>query len=229
MTAYNAYITPRVKRYGIVLGSALMLLALIFATSQRRQPSDHNDPNSILPTIDFTGVPPKELTLNRISADLEQLHQQQQALHDQHRQQVEQLQQELQQLRQNASAPASGNTTVIEAPQHSEPLPVDVLNWNSYTTLPSSADSEPDHLATPPSPPRPIRALGAAIPADVTPDNTARAAEAVATSGRQHSVRPADHRTGRTHWTRRTTGAVPGADPHQSLSHSAQPPSQQCP
>ena len=159
MEPFSQYFTPRVKRYGIVLGSALVLVVLIFATSKRHEPTDNKKTESNTNSVDFTGVPPKELTLNRISADLERMHQQQQILHAQHQKEVEQLQQELRRLNQSEPVPAP--TSVI-APSEADPIP-DVLHWNQYQQPPPVSYSEPDYYDALPQPPRPIRMLGATV------------------------------------------------------------------
>ena len=101
MNALNHYLTPRIKRYGIVLGTALILVALIFTTSKRQDASTPKPSDQTTSSVDFTGVPPKELTLNRISADLDRINQQQKALHEEHQQDMERLEQEIHQLNQN--------------------------------------------------------------------------------------------------------------------------------
>ena len=137
MNDLSHIITPRFKRYGIVLGSALVLVVLIFATSKRHEPTENQKTESNKNSVDFTGVPPKELTLNRISADLERMHQQQQVLHAQHQKEMdslkERVQQELRQLNQSEPVPAPTSTI---APAEPEPIP-DVLHWNQYQQPPS--------------------------------------------------------------------------------------------
>ena len=159
MNTLNHYLTPRVKRFGIVLGTALILVALIFATSKRQDASNPKPSDQTTSSVDFTGVPPKELTLNRISADLDRIHQQQKALHEEHQQEMERLEQEIHQLNQNE--PPSQNR--ISVPELSEPEPVpDVLQWNQYSQPPTTNYNESDYYDAPPQPPRPIRVLGAA-------------------------------------------------------------------
>ena len=167
MDTFSQYLTPRVKRYGIILGSALVLVVLIFATSKRHEPTENKKTEANKNSVDFTGVPPKELTLNRISADLERMHQQQQVLHAQHQKEMEQLQQELRKL--NQSEPVQHPVSVVENNQP-EPLP-DVLHWNQYNQPPPISYNEPDYYETLPQPPRPIRMLGATFPPASTPDN----------------------------------------------------------
>ena len=101
MDTFSQYLTPKIKRYGIVLGSALVLVVLIFATSQRHDTAENKKTEPDQQSVDFTGVPPKELTLNRISADLERMHQQQQVLHAQHQKEMAQLQQDIKRLHQS--------------------------------------------------------------------------------------------------------------------------------
>ena len=161
MNALNQYLTPRVKRYGIVFGTALVLVVLIFSTS-KRQPSGTNKTNAAsTSSVDFTGVPPKELTLNRISADLERIHQQQKALHEEHQQEMERLQQEIHLL--SRKEPAENKVSAITSPEP-EPVP-DVLSWNQYNQPPQTYNNEPDYYEAPPQPPRTIRMLGAIPPA----------------------------------------------------------------
>ena len=161
MNALNPLLTPRVKRYGIVFGTALVLVTLIFATSKRQAPSTDKINETSTSSVDFTGVPPKELTLNRISADLERIHQQQKALHEEHQQEIERLQQEIHLL--NRKEPVENKMPAITSPEP-EPLP-DVLNWNQYNQPPPVYNSEPDYYEAPPQPPRTIRMLGAVPPA----------------------------------------------------------------
>ena len=167
MNTLNHYLTPRVKRYGIVLGTALILVALIFTTSKRQDASVPKPSDQTTSSVDFTGVPPKELTLNRISADLERIHQQQKALHEEHQQEMERLEQEIHQL--NQSEPPSQNR--ISVPELSEPESVpDVLQWNQYSQPPTTNYNEPDYYDAPPQPPRPIRVLGATYHSATTVD-----------------------------------------------------------
>ena len=132
----SQYITPRFKRYGIVFGSALVLVILIFATSKRHEKPDYKAPEKEPKAVDFTGVPPKELTLNRISADLERMHQQQQALHAQHQKEMdslkERVQQEIQQLSQSEPVQHPGPA----AESHEPSAMPDVLQWNQYSPPP---------------------------------------------------------------------------------------------
>ena len=165
MNTLNHYLTPRVKRYGIVLGTALILVALIFMTSKRQDANTPKPSDQTTSSVDFTGVPPKELTLNRISADLDRIHQQQKALHEEHQQEMERLEQEIHQLNQNE--PPGQNR--IPVPELSEPEPVpDVLQWNQYSQPPTTNYNEPNYYDAPPQPPRPIRVLGAAYPSAIT-------------------------------------------------------------
>ena len=164
MNDLSQYITPRFKRYGIVFGSALVLLTLIFATSQRNETTDHKVPAAEQKAVDFTGVPPKELTLNRISADLERMHQQQQALHAQHQKEMDALKESIQQeIRLLNQIEPVQTPAAAMPPNESEPMP-DVLHWNQYNQPPPISYSEPDYYETPPQPPRPIRMLGATRP-----------------------------------------------------------------
>ena len=93
-------------------------------------------PEQTTSSVDFTGVPPKELTLNRISADLERIHQQQKALHEEHQQEMERLQQEIRQLNQ-PEQPAQ-NTFSVPEPSTPELTP-DVLQWNQYSQSPATS------------------------------------------------------------------------------------------
>ena len=164
MNDLSQYITPRFKRYGIVFGSALVLLILIFATSRRHETTDHKAPAAEQKAVDFTGVPPKELTLNRISADLERMHQQQQALHAQHQKEMDALKESIQQeIRLLNQIEPVQTPAAAMPPNESEPMP-DVLHWNQYNQPPPISYSEPDYYETPPQPPRPIRMLGATRP-----------------------------------------------------------------
>ena len=162
MNTLNHYLTPRVKRYGIVLGTAMILVALIFATSKRQDSSVSKTSEQTTSSVDFTGVPPKELTLNRISADLERIHQQQKALHEEHQGEMERLQQEIRQI--NQLEHHVQNTASVPEPSEfskQESVP-DVLEWNQYSQ-PTASYNEPDYYDAPPQPPRPIRVLGATI------------------------------------------------------------------
>ena len=166
MNALNHYLTPRIKRFGIVLGTALILVALIFMTSKRQDASTPKPSEQTTSSVDFTGVPPKELTLNRISADLERIHQQQKTLHEEHQQEMERLEQEIHQLNQSELS----NQNRISAPELSEPEPVpDVLQWNQYSQPPAN-HNDPDYYDAPPQPPRPIRVLGAVYHSTATVD-----------------------------------------------------------
>ena len=158
MNTLNRYLTPGVRRLGIVLGSALVIIILIFVTSKQHQPGSEKTDDTKAQSVDFTGVPPKELTLNRISADLENINQQQQVLHEQHQKEMALLQQEIKRL--NSVDPVQGNTTVAEIISSPEPLPPDVLSWNRYNQPPTPQYPEPEEQETPP-PPKPIRMLGA--------------------------------------------------------------------
>ena len=166
MNTLNHYLTPRVKRYAIVLGTAIILVALIFATSKRQNPDITQTPQQNTSSVDFTGIPPKELTLNRISADLERIHQQQKALHEEHQQEMERLQQEIRQLNPQ-DQPIQHQISVAQPPEP-EPVP-DVLQWNEYHRPPTTNYSEPYDYDAPPQPPKPIRVLGA-IPPAVSPE-----------------------------------------------------------
>ena len=159
MNTLNRYLTPGIRRLGIVLGSALIIITLIFATSKQHQTDDDKASETKAQSVDFTGVPPKELTLNRISADLEKIHQQQQTLHEQHQKEMELLQQEVKRL--NSVDLVKNKTIGTETIIPSEPLPPDVLNWNQYNQPLPSQHPEPDEHEAPPSPPKPIRMLGA--------------------------------------------------------------------
>ena len=160
MNTLNHYLTPGVKRFGIVLGTAVILVALIFATSKRQDSDIAKAPEPTTSSVDFTGVPPKELTLNRISADLERIHQQQKALHEEHQQEMERLGQEIRQL----NDPEQSARVLPAVP---EPVP-DVLQWNQYSHSPVTNYHEPDYYDAPPQPPRPIRVLGATYPQAAT-------------------------------------------------------------
>ncbi len=162
MNTLNHYLTPRIKRYGIVLGSAVILIALIFMTSKRQDSGITQTPEQTTSSVDFTGVPPKELTLNRISGDLERIHQQQKALHEAHQQEMERLQQEISQLNQ----PVQPTLTTPE-PLVPKPAP-DVLQWNQFSQSPTTQYNEPDYHDATPQPPRPIRVLGTTPPQAVT-------------------------------------------------------------
>ena len=164
MNTLNHYLTARVKRYAIVLGTAIILVALIFATSKRQDSDMTKTPEQNTSSVDFTGVPPKELTLNRISADLDRIHQQQKALHEEHQQEMERLQLEIRQLNQSEST-AQRKLSVPE-PTAPEPVP-DVLQWNQFSQSPAAHYNEPDYYDAPPQPPRPIRVLGATYPQPV--------------------------------------------------------------
>ncbi len=159
MNTLSQLFTPRVKRYAIVGGTALMLITLIFATSRRSESIDDQKPEHTQQTVDFTGVPPKELTLNRISADLEKLHKQQQVLQEQHQQALEQLQQQIRTSKQNEAVERQV-TNVSETTVSTDPAP-DVLSWNTYNQPPSS--EYPEQVETPPTAPKPIRMLGASF------------------------------------------------------------------
>ena len=159
MNTLSQRFTPRVKRFVIVGGTALILITLIFATSRRSEPVEGQRPENTQQVVDFTGVPPKELTLNRISADLEQLHKQQLALQEQHQQTLEQLQQQVQSLRQNELVEVQA-TIVEESTASTDSVP-DVLTWNTYNQPPPSDYSE--HFETAPTAPKPIRMLGASF------------------------------------------------------------------
>ena len=164
MNTLNHYLTPRVKRYAIVLGTAIILVALIFATSKRQDSVITKTPEQNTSSVDFTGVPPKELTLNRISADLDRIHQQQKALHEEHQQEMERLQLEIRQLNQSEST--AQRTLSVPEPSAPEPVP-DVLQWNQFSQSPATHYNEPDDYDAPPQPPRPIRVLGATYPQTV--------------------------------------------------------------
>ena len=175
MNLSTSFFTPRVKRLGIVLGSALILVTLIFATSKRHESDKSTTTESSQNTVDFTGVPPKELTLNRISADLERIHQQQLALHEEHRTEMTLLQQELQHELQREikkmshSEPVRDKRSVEDDSISPEPLPPDVLSWNQYNQPPAADYNEPD-LYEAPIIPKPIRMIGASFnPADMKP------------------------------------------------------------
>lgn len=161
MNTLNHYLTPRVKRYAIVLGTAIILVALIFATSKRPDSGITKTPEQNTSSVDFTGVPPKELTLNRISADLDRIHQQQKALHEEHQQEMERLQLEIRQLNQSESTVQ--RTLSVPEPSAPEPVP-DVLQWNQFSQSPATHYNEPDYYDAAPQPPRPIRVLGATYP-----------------------------------------------------------------
>ncbi|WP_062270761.1 TrbI/VirB10 family protein [Endozoicomonas arenosclerae] len=161
MKTLNQYLTPRIKRYGIVLGTAVILMALIFSTSKRQNVDITRTPEQAITSVDFTGMPPKELTLNRISADLERLHQQQKAMYEEHQQEMERLQQEIRLLHQQEQ-PVQ-HTIPVPEPSASEPGP-DVLQWNKYSQSPAINDKEADDYDAPPQPPRAIRVLGATYP-----------------------------------------------------------------
>ena len=150
-----------------MLGSALVLVVLIFATSQRHDTAENKKTEPDQQSVDFTGVPPKELTLNRISADLERMHQQQQVLHAQHQKEMAQLQQDIKRLHQ--SEPVQQPVPVVEN-HHPEPMP-DVLQWSQYNQPPLTSYSEPDYYETPPQPPKPIRMLGATFTPASTSDS----------------------------------------------------------
>ncbi|WP_448216883.1 TraB/VirB10 family protein [Endozoicomonas sp. 2B-B] len=162
MNTINHYLTPRIKRYGIVLGTAVVLVTLIFTTSKRQDSDITKTPEQTTSSVDFTGVPPKELTLNRISGDLERIHQQQKALHEAYQQEMERLQQEISQLKK----PDQPTLSVPEPPLP-ESVP-DVLQWNHYSQSPTTQYNETDYYDTPPQPPRPIRVLGTTNPQAVT-------------------------------------------------------------
>ncbi|UYM15920.1 TraB/VirB10 family protein [Endozoicomonas euniceicola] len=170
MNTLNRYLTPRVRRLGIVLGSTLIIIILIFVTSKQHQPSDNKTDETKAQSVDFTGVPPKELTLNRISADLENINQQQQSLHEQHQKEMVLLQQEIKRL--NSVDPAQGNTIATETAISPEPLPPDVLSWNHYNQPPPPQYPEPEEQETPP-PPKPIRMLGATFTPPTATDTRA--------------------------------------------------------
>ncbi|MET4694463.1 TraB/VirB10 family protein [Endozoicomonas lisbonensis] len=170
MNTLNRYLTPGVQRLGIVLGSALVIITLIFVTSKKYQPEGDKTDETNAQSVDFTGVPPKELTLNRISADLENINQQQQALHEQHQKEMELLQQEIKRL--NSVDPAQGKTIATEAINSPEPLPPDVLSWNHYNQPPPLQYPEPEEQEAPPSP-KPIRMLGATFTPPATTDTKA--------------------------------------------------------
>lgn len=169
MNALNPYLAPRVKRYGIVVGTALVLVTLIFATSKRQTPSTDKTNETSASSVDFTGVPPKELTLNRISADLERIHQQQKALHEEHQQKMERLQQEIHLL--NRQEFTENKMLTIRSPEP-EPVP-DVLSWNQYNQPPPVYINESGYYEAPLQPPRTIRMLGA-IPAVVSQEAKAK-------------------------------------------------------
>ncbi len=171
MESFSQYLTPRVKRYGIVLGCALVLVVLIFATSKRHEPTENKKTEPDQQSVDFTGVPPKELTLNRISADLERMHQQQQVLHAQHQKEMDSLKEKVQQdiKRLHQFEPVQQPVSVVENHQE-EPMP-DVLQWNQYNQPPPVSYSEPDYYETPPQPPKPIRMLGATFTPASTSDS----------------------------------------------------------
>ena len=158
MTRLSQYLTPKVRRFGIVLGTALILVSLIFATSKRQDATEQNTTKPGSQTVDFTGVPPKELTINRISADLERIHQQQQDFQQQHQQELAQLLQEVQQLKSAAPAPSRSNVDSLSI-EPVIPAP-DVLSWNHYQQA-SVSDAEQAHLEMPPQPPKAIRVLSA--------------------------------------------------------------------
>ena len=164
MNALNQFLTPRIKRYGIVFGTALVLVALIFATSKRQKSNTDTTNEATSSTVDFTGVPPKELTLNRISADLEKIHQQQKTLHEEHQQEMDALRERLQQEIHGLSQkePSQNKVSAITPPE-SEPVP-DVLTWNQYNQ-PPPVGNETDYYEAPPQSPRTIRMLGAVPPA----------------------------------------------------------------
>ncbi len=168
-------LTPRLKRYGILSGSAVLLVSLVFITSKRPSTDNTGGVQPDQSVVDFTGVPPKELTLNRISAELEQLHQQQQVLQGQHQKEIEQLQQEILQLSRSKAIDADNRKTsdhILET----EPLPPDVLGWNHFNQ-PAIHQTISEYDETPPQPLKPIRLLGTAFtpttpkaPADNTPE-----------------------------------------------------------
>ena len=147
-----------------------MLVILIFATSKRHEPTENKKTESSQTSVDFTGVPPKELTLNRISADLERMYQQQKVLHAQHQKEMELLQQEIR--RMNQSEFTQHPVTVVES-NGPEPMP-DVLHWNQYQQPQPVSYSEPDYYEAPPQPPRPIRMLGATVTPASNPDSKAK-------------------------------------------------------
>ena len=163
MNARNSFLTPRMKRYGIVLGTALTLLLLIFVTSKRQTPDTSKTNEASTPSVDFTGVPPKELTLNRISADLERIHQQQKTLHEEHQQEMDKLQHEIDLLSRKDTG---DNTMNAIPPPEPEPVP-DVLSWNQYNPPPPVFNNEPDYYESSAQSvaPRTIRMLGATPPA----------------------------------------------------------------
>ena len=232
MNTLNHYLTPRVKRYGIVLGTALILVALIFMTSKRQDANTPKPFEQTTSSVDFTGVPPKELTLNRISADLDRIHQQQKALHEEHQQEMERLEQEIHQLNQNE--PPSQNR--ISAPELSEPEPVpDMLQWNQYSQPPTTNYNEPDYYDAPPQPPRPIRVLGAAYHSTTIVDpkredkpKLLRLPAGSLLSGQLITGLDVPTGFGCPYRARRTTGTLPRVNPYQSFSDSAQPLSNQC-
>ncbi|MET4694405.1 TraB/VirB10 family protein [Endozoicomonas lisbonensis] len=168
MNTLNHYLTPRVKRYTIVLGTAIILVALIFVTSKRQDSDVTKAPEQTTSSVDFTGIPPKELTLNRISADLERIHHQQKALHEEHQQEMERLQQEIRLLNQ----PEQPDQNTFSVPEPSTPQQTpDVLQWNQYSQSPATNYNEPGYYDAPPQPPRPIRVLGATYPQAVALDS----------------------------------------------------------
>ena len=127
-------------------------------TSQRPSSDNTSDKKQDQSSVDFTGVPSKELTLNRISAELEQLNQQQQGLQEQHQKEIEQLQQEILQLSQNQSTPLDSTKTAPENNINYESQSPDVLDWNQFNQ-PTIHQTISDY-DEPPQPPKPIRLLG---------------------------------------------------------------------
>ena len=171
MRNFSQLVPPRFKHYGIILGSALVLVVLIFATSQRHDTAENQKTEPDQQSVDFTGIPPKELTLNRISADLERMHQQQQVLHAQHQKEMDSLRERVQQdiKRLHQSEPVQQPVPVVEN-HHPEPMP-DVLQWSQYNQPPPVSYNEPDYYETPPQPPKPIRMLGATFTPASTSDS----------------------------------------------------------
>lgn len=166
-------LSPHHRRYAMISAVVIGLLLAIFLMRWMRQPPAspvNAGTHGRVPSVDLTGAPPQELTLDRLSADLAQLMQQQresQAL-------MTTLQTQLQTLKKLplTEQPASGVDTEglpaeLTNPAADKHLP-DILDWDQQT----QGRQSPLWFQNPnePAPPaRPIRHIGQAPKPAPTP------------------------------------------------------------
>ena len=159
MNSLQHYLTPAVKRFAVVSVTALILVTLIFFTSKRDPGYTPNSQNSSAAVVDLTGIPARELTLNRISAELERLQTQQSENQNLYQQELVNLRQEIRRLHEHEPSTKNTESSISESQPEPAPLP-DVLDWNQFSQPPPTQSIPSGSFSAPPEPPIPIRAFG---------------------------------------------------------------------